>query len=107
MDLPAARIALGTVGLTTWETASEVLDTYAERGGNLVDTAWVYGDGESERLLGRWMAERGTRDRTVVLTKGAHTPECHPAAVGEQLDQSLERLTHRLGRRLPAAPRRP
>ena len=92
VDLPTARIALGTLALTTWDTASQMLDTYVERGGNLVDTAWVYGDGVCEELLGRWMEERGTRDSTVILTKGAHTPDCYPSAVGAQLSQSLERL---------------
>ena len=53
-----------------------VLDAYAAAGGNFVDTAdvysaWVPGHegGESETILGRWMAARGTRDRIVVATK--------------------------------------
>ncbi len=53
-----------------------VLDAYAEAGGNFVDTAdaysaWVPGNtgGESETILGRWMADRRNRDRIVVATK--------------------------------------
>lgn len=53
-----------------------VLDAYAESGGNFVDTADVYAawapgnaGGESETILGRWMAARGNRDRIVVATK--------------------------------------
>jgi aryl-alcohol dehydrogenase-like predicted oxidoreductase len=53
-----------------------VLDAYAAAGGNFVDTAdmyssWVPGNagGESETILGRWMAARRTRDRIVVATK--------------------------------------
>ncbi len=53
-----------------------VLDAYAAAGGNFVDTAdvysaWVPGHrgGESETILGRWMAARGNRDRIVVATK--------------------------------------
>ncbi len=53
-----------------------VLDAYAAAGGNFVDTAdaysaWVPGHegGESETILGRWMAARGNRDRLVVATK--------------------------------------
>ena len=53
-----------------------VLDAYAAAGGNFVDTAdvysaWVPGHegGESETILGRWMAARGNRDRMVVATK--------------------------------------
>lgn len=53
-----------------------VLDAYADAGGNFVDTAdvyaaWVPGNsgGESETILGRWMAARGNRSRIVVATK--------------------------------------
>lgn len=58
-----------------------VLDAYAAAGGNFVDTAdaysaWVPGNsgGESEAILGRWMAERGNRDRIVVATKVGKLP---------------------------------
>ncbi len=58
-----------------------VLDAYASAGGNFVDTAdmysaWVPGNsgGESERILGRWMAARGNRDRIVVATKVGKLP---------------------------------
>lgn len=53
-----------------------VLDAYADAGGNFVDTADVYSawapgnsGGESEKILGRWMAARGNRARVVVATK--------------------------------------
>ncbi|GGL13432.1 aldo/keto reductase [Planomonospora parontospora] len=53
-----------------------VLDAYAEAGGNFIDTAdsyseWVPGHvgGESETIIGEWMASRGNRDRMVVATK--------------------------------------
>jgi aryl-alcohol dehydrogenase-like predicted oxidoreductase len=53
-----------------------VLDAYAAAGGNFIDTAdvysaWVPGNagGESETILGRWMAERRNRDRMVIATK--------------------------------------
>lgn len=53
-----------------------VLDAYAEAGGNFIDTAdvyarWVEGHrgGESEEVLGNWMAARGNRDRMIIATK--------------------------------------
>ncbi|WP_433361066.1 aldo/keto reductase [Streptosporangium sp. CA-115845] len=53
-----------------------VLDAYAEAGGNFLDTAdvysaWVPGHvgGESETVIGEWMASRRNRDRIVVATK--------------------------------------
>jgi aryl-alcohol dehydrogenase-like predicted oxidoreductase len=44
-----------------------ILDTYLDRGGNFVDTADVYTDGSSERLLGELLRER--RERVVLATK--------------------------------------
>jgi len=53
-----------------------VLDRYAQAGGNFIDTAdmysyWLDGNsgGESETIVGRWMAERGNRDEMVIATK--------------------------------------
>ncbi len=58
-----------------------VLDAYAAAGGNFIDTAdaysaWVPGHagGESETILGRWMAARGNRDRMVIATKVGKLP---------------------------------
>ena len=64
-------------GWTSGEAESyAVLDAYADAGGNFVDTAdvyaaWVPGNsgGESETILGRWMASRRNRARIVVATK--------------------------------------
>ena len=59
----------------------EVLDAYAAAGGNFIDTAdvysaWVCGHsgGESETIIGRWMAARGTRDRMIIATKVGMAP---------------------------------
>lgn len=66
-----------------------VLDAYTEAGGNFVDTAdaysrWVPGHtgGESETIIGEWLAARGNRDNVVVATKGGR----HPDATGLQAD---------------------
>jgi aryl-alcohol dehydrogenase-like predicted oxidoreductase len=51
-------------------TAHAVLDRALAAGINFVDTADVYGqDGLSERVLGNWMATRGTREKIVLATK--------------------------------------
>ena len=51
-------------------TAHAVLDRALAAGINFIDTADVYGqDGLSERVLGRWFAQRGTRDKVVLATK--------------------------------------
>src|SRR5204862_4555614 len=53
--------------------AFSVLDAYRAAGGNFIDTAdvysaWVPGQsgGESETIIGRWMAARGTRNKMVI-----------------------------------------
>jgi aryl-alcohol dehydrogenase-like predicted oxidoreductase len=79
-----------------------VLDAYLDAGGNFVDSAdsytWrVEGNtgGDSERVLGDWMAERGVRDRMVVATKVGSWPErpgLSPANVRAACDDSLRRL---------------
>ncbi|WP_266078522.1 aldo/keto reductase [Haladaptatus caseinilyticus] len=42
--------------------AHELLDAYADAGGNFIDTADMYGDGESERYIGNWLADRDRED---------------------------------------------
>ncbi|NEE57824.1 aldo/keto reductase, partial [Streptomyces sp. SID8455] len=52
-----------------------VLDAYAAAGGNFIDTAdaytaWIEGNqgGESETVIGKWLASRGNRSDIVVAT---------------------------------------
>ena len=78
-----------------------VLDAYVEAGGNFIDTADSYGRrgsggaGESERIIGRWMAARGNRDSLVIATKVGISPErpgLSAANVRAAAEASLERL---------------
>lgn len=83
-DLHVSPLALGgnVFGWTADEATSfAVLDAYHAAGGNFVDTAdsysvWAEGHtgGESEEVIGRWLASRG-RDRTLVATKVSQHPE--------------------------------
>jgi len=57
-------------------TSFKLLDAFVEAGGNLIDTAnsysrWVPGHqgGESETVIGRWIARRGHHDDVVIATK--------------------------------------
>ncbi|MBO5041947.1 MAG: aldo/keto reductase [Clostridia bacterium] len=74
-SLKSSRLSLGTAPFGTTiprETAFRLLDAYIDAGGNLLDTAAVYGFGVSEQTIGAWMASRGARDRVLISTKGAH-----------------------------------
>lgn len=75
------------------------LDAFAADGGSFVDTARTYGqDHASERLLGKWMAERGNRGQIVVATKGGHETSggyrrtLRYEQLAKQVDESLDHL---------------
>jgi aryl-alcohol dehydrogenase-like predicted oxidoreductase len=99
-----STLALGTMtfGVETGEPgAYEQLDVFLDAGGTLVDTADVYGGGESERIIGRWLADRPAdrTDRVVLATKGRFPTADDPNAAGlsarhltRALDASLARL---------------
>ena len=95
-----SRFALGTMtfGVETDEAESRrQLDAFAEAGGTFVDTADVYGDGESERIIGRWLRQRGGLGDLVLATKGRFGPPAgsHGASrrsIVRSVDASLERL---------------
>ncbi|WP_411036537.1 aldo/keto reductase [Shinella sp. BYT-45] len=84
--------ALGLMEFSTFSSAAIVLDAFFEAGGTLVDTAFQYGNGTQDRLVGEWMRSRGVREETVVIAKGAHSPLCYPDVIGKQLAVSLERM---------------
>lgn len=70
-----SSLCLGTMtfGVETDEPgAHQQLDRFTEAGGNLVDTADVYGDGRSEEIIGRWLASRpaAVTQPVVLATKG-------------------------------------
>ena len=103
-DLEVFPLCLGgnVFGWTLDEERSfAVLDAYFQAGGNFIDTADTYGRrgpggaGESERIIGRWMAARGNREKLVIATKVGMSPElgARPRRrSGAAIEGSLERL---------------
>src|ERR1700722_7487717 len=78
-----------------------ILAEYLDRGGNIIDTANIYTNGHSEKIIGDFLAERaGVRERVVLSTK--FFANLHPGdpngggggrkAVIAQLEASLRRL---------------
>lgn len=98
-----SAFALGTMtfGQETDESGSHAqLDRFIAEGGTFVDTADVYANGASERIIGRWLAQRPSRRDEIVLATKARFPmgegrndvgtsRKHLAAA---LDASLRRL---------------
>lgn len=104
-DLHVFPLALGG-NVFGWSADEErsfaVLDAYAAAGGNFLDTAdvyseWVEGNegGESETIIGRWMAARGNRSDIVVATKVGHHSRLKGLAattIKAGAEESLRRL---------------
>ncbi|HEX5557612.1 MAG TPA: aldo/keto reductase [Gaiellales bacterium] len=104
-DLEVFPLCFGgnVFGWTVDEAGSfALLDAYTAAGGNFIDTAdsyveWAPGGqgGESETIIGRWLARRGRRDDLVIATKVGQAPGregLSPANVAAAADASLARL---------------
>ncbi|HJT03394.1 MAG TPA: aldo/keto reductase [Pseudonocardiaceae bacterium] len=100
--LRVSRLALGTM---TWgrdtdaEEAATELVAFVDAGGTFVDTADVYNDGESERILGKLLTDLIRRDEVVLATKAVVRRDDGPFGGGASrgslfaaLEGSLRRL---------------
>ncbi len=92
VEKEVSRLVMGVDNQRTMVHAAVMFDDFFERGGNCFDTAYVYGGGNSERLLGQWIRNRNVREQVVILDKGAHTPHCTPEALSRHIQEGLERL---------------
>ncbi|MCU1629559.1 MAG: Aryl-alcohol dehydrogenase [Pseudonocardia sp.] len=103
--LDVSRFCLGAnvFGWTADADASfEVLDAYVAAGGNFIDTADSYmwripgnSGGESETIIGDWMAARGNRDSIVIATKVGSLPQ-RAGLGGENIAAAAEDSLRRL-----------
>ena len=87
------------------EASQAVLDAYVAAGGNAIDSAntysgWVPGNegGESEAIIGRWLASRGGHDDIVIATKVGMAGGVHPKGLArDQVLRGVEGSLRRLG----------
>lgn len=80
-------------------TGKEIVKTAIEHGINLIDTAYSYGKGRSEELIGEVLKETRSRHEVILATKGAHRYrgderiiDNSPEFLKEQVKNSLRRL---------------
>ncbi|MFI0168154.1 aldo/keto reductase [Streptomyces sp. NPDC017095] len=95
--LALGAMNFGAIGRTTQDEATAIVDAALEAGINLIDTADMYGDGESEEMVGKAIA--GRRDDIVLATKATLPMGDDPNRRGGSrrwlvtaLDDSLRRL---------------
>jgi 1-deoxyxylulose-5-phosphate synthase len=98
LQKPVSRLIMGTMIYSpdNMPLTCAMLDSFVSLGGNTLDTAHVYGQGDAERAVGEWMRLRGNRAEMVIIGKGAHHdargPRVNPAAIASDLEESLARL---------------
>ncbi|MEM8503585.1 MAG: aldo/keto reductase [Cyanobacteria bacterium P01_D01_bin.1] len=106
--LRVSRLALGTMTFgEDWgwgaaeSTAREIFDKYLEAGGNFIDTADMYTNGNSEKMLGQFVKESSSRDRVVISTKFSYNAQPgNPNAGGngrKNIMRAVEGSLQRLG----------
>ena len=100
--LKVSRLGLGTM---TWgrdtdeHEAANQLRIFLDAGGSFIDTAAVYGDGDSERVIGGFIGTLVSRKEITIATKagisfnqGERVINNSRASLLKDLDGSLERL---------------
>ena len=105
--LRVSRFCLGTMTFgTDWgwgsaeDSSRQILNTFLDSGANFIDTADGYTNGTSETLIGKFLKDRGGRNRVVLATKfGFGREEGNPNSGGngrkniyDALHTSLRRL---------------
>lgn len=107
-NLNVSPLSLGTANYGTGidqAAAFALLDTYVELGGNVLDTANVYGKwgaekaNTSEQIIGKWLKANHNRGDIILCTKGCHynmdtpqLPRLSPQAFQKDLQESMEAL---------------
>ena len=92
IDKDISKLVMGCDNQDDINEASKLWDHWIEVGGNMFDTAFIYGGGNHEKVFGEWLKNNNNRQDVLILGKGAHTPECNPEAISKQLTISLERM---------------
>lgn len=108
-DMPQVEIdpiahAFGKIAIGTWALGGRqwgrqsvhdsraAIEVAVRRGMNHIDTADLFGDGVSERIVGQFLEQDYHRRESVILATKAHIAEPDADAVAERITASLDRL---------------
>lgn len=107
-DLEVCPMCLGTSRFGSHRTVEEskaILSEYVKLGGNIIDTAQIYGDwldekgSFTERIVGEWLEETKNREKIVLITKAGHpalrnltVPRVNAVEIRKDLEGSLKNL---------------
>ena len=100
IERPVSQLCLGTAYLGDREddeTSFAIMDAYYEAGGRFLNTAHEYGFGQSERVIGKWIRERGIRDE-ITLTSKCGEDHSKPRAVAMHAEELFEDIDETLSR---------
>jgi aryl-alcohol dehydrogenase-like predicted oxidoreductase len=99
------KVSEVVMGTQTWgwvadeKTAHEMADRFAAAGGNCFDTANIYNEGVSEKMLGTWLKKKGNRDDYFITSKvffpageGVNDSGLSRKHILKQVESSLKRL---------------
>jgi aryl-alcohol dehydrogenase-like predicted oxidoreductase len=100
LSTPPLILGGNVLGWTADEATSfRIMDRFVAAGGTMIDTADVYSawapghrGGESETVIGNWLAGRGRRDNVLIATKVGFMGGLSAAAIEQAIDGSLRRL---------------
>jgi len=74
-----------------------LLDAAHEGGITLFDSAYIYGGGACDRVFGRWVRERGVRDKVILLDKGCHHSGDQNRVTPEDINSEFAACIERTG----------
>ncbi|PRS27560.1 aldo/keto reductase [Bacillus pumilus] len=80
------------------DAGRELVETALDQGVNFLDSAFIYGLGRSEELIGEIIAKRGGRENLVLATKGAHKEVNGQIELDNSRDFLREQVEHSLKR---------
>ena len=94
IDKPVSRLIIGSMVVHTAKRplSFALLDHFYEIGGTAIDTAYVYGGGASEPVVGEWIRARGLRDEIVLIAKGGANATVNTDQLEWEMTESLDRL---------------